>query len=154
VSFWQRRIAKARRGENAKGETAMRHEFDALSGRVIEAAIAVHRELGPGFLESIYESAMKTALRHRGMAFEPQKEVTVFFEGEEAGVQRLDLVIEGEIVVELKAIRALEDVHFAQVKSYLKATGLHVGLLMNFNATTLIVKRVVLDFKPGAQTTR
>jgi hypothetical protein len=61
---------------------------------------------------------------------------------------------EGEIVVELKAVKALEDVHFAQVKSYLKATGLHVGLLMNFNAPTLIVKRVVLDLKPAAKTSQ
>ena len=131
----------------------MGHDFEALSGRVIEAAIAVHRELGPGFLESIYESALKTALRHRGLAYESQKEVTVCFEGEEAGVHRLDLVIEREIVLELKAIKALEDVHFAQVRSYLKATGLHVGLLLNFNAPTLIVKRVVLEFKPPRQTT-
>ena len=126
----------------------MRHQFDELSGHVIEAAIAVHRELGPGFIESIYESAMKTALRHRGMTYEAQKEVTVIFEGEEAGVHRLDLVVEGEIVVELKAVKTLEDIHFAQVKSYLKATGLCVGLLLNFNAPTLVVKRVVLDFKP------
>jgi len=126
----------------------VRHQFDELSGHVIEAAIAVHRELGPGFIESIYESAMKTALRHRGMTYEAQKEVTVIFEGEEAGVHRLDLVVEGEIVVELKAVKTLEDIHFAQVKSYLKATGLCVGLLLNFNAPTLVVKRVVLDFKP------
>jgi len=130
----------------------MGHEFDELSSRVIEAAIAVHRELGAGFLESIYETAMKTALRHRGMAYESQKEVTVFFEAEEAGVHRLDLVVEGQIVIELKAIKALEDVHFAQVRSYLKAAGLHVGLLLNFNGPTLIVKRVVLDFKPAQQT--
>ena len=130
----------------------MGHDFEALSGRVIEAAIAVHRELGPGFLESIYESAMKTALGHRGIAYESQKGVTVLFEGEEAGVHRLDLVVEGQIVVELKAIKALENVYFAQVRSYLKATGLHVGLLLNFNAPTLIVKRVVLDFKPARQT--
>jgi GxxExxY protein len=127
----------------------MGHDFDDLSGRVIEAAIAVHRELGPGFLESIYESAMKTALRHRGLVYEAQKEVTIVFEGEEVGVHRLDLVVAGQIVVELKAIKALEDVHFAQVKSYLKATRLHVGLLLNFNAPTLVVKRVVLDFKPA-----
>ena len=129
----------------------MGHEFDDLSGRVIEAAIAVHRELGPGFLESIYESALRTALRHRGILYGCQKEVTVLFEGEEAGVHRLDLVVEGEIVVELKAIKALEDIHFAQVKSYLKATGLHVGLLLNFNAPALIVKRVVLEYKPARQ---
>ncbi len=131
----------------------MGHQFDALSGRVIDAAIAVHRELGPGFLESIYESALKTALRHRGIVYEAQKEVTVFFEGEEAGVQRLDLVVEGKIVVELKAIKALEEIHFAQAKSYLKATGLHVGLLINFNAAKLVVKRVVLDFQPPQPTT-
>ncbi len=129
----------------------MGHTFDELSGRVIEAAIAVHRELGPGFLESIYENALKTALRHRGIGYESQQEVTVFFEQEEAGVHRLDLVAEAQLVVELKAIKALEDIHFAQVRSHLKATGLHVGLLLNFNAPTLIIKRVVLDFRPNKQ---
>jgi len=132
----------------------MGHQFDDLSGRVIEAAIAVHKELGPGFLESIYESAVKTALRHRGMTYEAQKEVGVFFEGEEAGVHRLDLVVEREIVIELKAVKALEDIHFAQVKSYLKATGLHVGLLLNFNAPTLVIKRIVLDFNPAWSKTK
>jgi len=142
----------SRKRENAKAEKAMGHEFDDLSGRVINATIAVHRELGPGFLESIYESAMNTALRHRGLTYEAQKEVTVVFEGEEVGVHRLDLVVEEEIVVELKAVKALENIHFAQVKSYLKATGLHVGLLLNFNAPTLVVKRVVLDFRPAKET--
>ena len=80
----------------------MGHQFDELSARVIEAAIAVHRELGPGFLESIYESALKTALRHRGITYESQREVAVLFEGEEAGVHRLDLIVEGQVVVELK----------------------------------------------------
>jgi GxxExxY protein len=127
----------------------MGHDFEALSGRIIEAAIAVHRELGPGFLESIYENAMKTALRHRGIVHESQKEVVVIFEGEEAGVHRLDLLVENEIVVELKAVKSLEDIHFAQVKSYLKATGMCVGLLLNFNAPTLIVKRVVLNYEPA-----
>ena len=122
----------------------MGHEFEALSGQVIEAAISVHKQLGPGFLESIYESAMKVALRHRGIPYESQKEITVFFEKEEVGVHRLDLLVQGEIIVELKAAKALEDIHFAQVKSYLKATGLHVGLLVNFNAPTLVVKRIVL----------
>jgi GxxExxY protein len=125
------------------------HRFEELSGRIIEAAIAVHRELGPGFLESIYESALKTALRHRGIVYESQKEVAVLFEGEEAGVHRLDLMVEGQIVVELKAVKALEDLHFAQVRSYLKATGAHVGLLMNFNVPTLVVKRVVREYGPA-----
>ncbi len=122
----------------------MGHEFEALSGRIIEAAVHVHKELGPGFLESIYDSAMRVALRKRNIPFEFQKEVRVFYESEEVGVHRLDLVVNDEIVVELKAIKALEDIHFAQLKSYLKATGLHVGLLLNFNAPTLAIKRFVL----------
>lgn len=122
----------------------MGYEFEPLSGQIIEAAIYVHRELGPGFLESVYESALKVALRHRGIVYDAQRLVTIVFEGEEVGVHRLDLVVEGQIVVELKAIQAFEDIHFAQVKSYLKATRLSVGLLMNFNAPKLIVKRIVL----------
>lgn len=66
----------------------------------------------------------------------------VFFEGEEIGCHRLDLVIEEQIIVELKAVKALEDIHFAQLRSYLKATGLHVGLLLNFNPPTLVIVTV------------
>lgn len=122
----------------------MGHEFEVLSGQILEAAIHVHRQLGPGFLESIYENAMKVALRKREILFEVQKDVPVFYEGEEVGLHRLDLLVCGQIIVELKAIKALEDIHFAQVRSYLKATGVHVGLLLNFNAPTLVIKRIVL----------
>jgi GxxExxY protein len=134
---------ESRKHENTKEEN-VGHEFEALSGQIIEAALHVHKELGPGFLEAIYENAMKVALRKRNLPFEFQAEARVFFEGEEVGLHRLDLIVNREIVVELKAIKALEDVHFTQVRSYLKATGLHVGLLMNFNAPTLVVKRIVL----------
>jgi GxxExxY protein len=122
----------------------MGHEFEGLSGRILEAAIDVHKQLGPGFMEAIYENAMRVALRNRDLPFEFQKEVLVFYEGHEVGIHRLDLIVQNEIVVELKAIKALEDVHFAQVRSYLKATGLHVGLLLNFNAPALVIKRIVL----------
>jgi len=87
---------------------------------------------------------MEVALRHRGLSFQEQKEIHIFFEEEDVGLHKLDLVVGDEIVVELKAVKALEDIHFAQVKSYLKATGLHVGLLLNFNSPTLVVKRAVL----------
>jgi GxxExxY protein len=87
---------------------------------------------------------MRVALDHRGIAYENQKAVRITFEGVEVGVHFLDLLTGGEIVIELKAIKALEDVHFAQVRSYLKATGHRVGLLLNFNAPTLVVKRVML----------
>ncbi len=121
----------------------MPHEFEPLSGKIIEAAIAVHREHGPGFVESIYHNSLRVALEKRSIPFEHQKEVRIRYEGVDVEVHFLDLLVAGEIVVELKAVKAFEDIHFAQVKSYLKATGLRVGLLMNFNATTLTVKRVV-----------
>jgi GxxExxY protein len=122
----------------------MGHAFEALSGRILEAAVAVHKALGPGFLESVYQKAMEVALRHRNLPFERQKEIHIFFEEEEVGLHKLDLVGGGEVIVELKAVKALEEIHYVQVKSYLKATELHVGLLLNVNAPTLVVKRVVL----------
>ena len=122
----------------------MGHSFEELSGRVLAAAVDVHKALGPGFLESIYQGAMEVALEHRHIVFERQKEIHVFFEGVDVGLHRLDLVIEQTLILELKAIKAFEDVHYSQLKSYLKATGLHIGLLLNFNAPTLAIKRLVL----------
>ena len=121
----------------------MGHEFESLSGLVIEAALDVHRELGPGFLESVYESTLCVALRQRGIVYEAQKETTVFFASEEVGTHRLDLLVESDLIVELKAVKALEDIHYAQLRSYLKATRCSVGLLLNFNAPKLVIKRVV-----------
>src|SRR5712692_10509759 len=121
----------------------MGHEFEALSGKILEAAVAVHQALGPGFLESVYQKAMEVALRNRNLPFEEQKVIHIFFEEEEVGVHKLDLIVAAEIIVELKAVKALEEIHYAQLRSYLKATGLHVGLLLNFNAPTLVIKRVV-----------
>jgi GxxExxY protein len=122
----------------------MGHEFEALSGKIIEAAIAVHKVLGPGFLESVYEKAMRVALTHRTIGWANQRELTIVFEGEEVGLHRLDLIVEEQIIVELKAVKALDENHSAQLKSYLKAANLRVGLLLNFNAPTLVIKRVVV----------
>jgi GxxExxY protein len=120
------------------------HGFEPLSARIIEAAIAVHRALGPGFLESIYHRALRVALTRSGIIHENKKKVRIYFEGVQVGVHFLDLLVDGQIVVELKAVSALEAIHFAQVKSYLSATGVRVGLLLNFNSPALVVKRIVL----------
>jgi GxxExxY protein len=122
----------------------MGHQFEELSGQILAAAVDLHKGLGPGFVEPIYQKAMEVALTHRGITFERQKELHVFFEGVDVGVQRLDLVVADQIILELKAVMELIDVHYCQLRSYLKATGLHVGLLLNFNAPTLVIKRVVL----------
>jgi GxxExxY protein len=112
-----------------------------LSNKIIGAAIQVHRELGPGFLESIYEEALKVELPEHGFHFDSQKEIKIEYLGVEVGMHRLDLVIENTVIVELKAVAELSDIHFAQLRSYLKATGLKVGLLLNFSKPTLEIRR-------------
>jgi GxxExxY protein len=119
------------------------HQFEDLSRRIIGAALEVHRELGPGFLESIYEEALKVDLSEHDLSFEAQKEIKIEYLGVDVGLHRLDLVVENQIIVELKAVKELTDVHFAQLRSYLKATGLKVGLLLNFAKPTLEIRRVV-----------
>ncbi|MGA7877218.1 MAG: GxxExxY protein [Desulfoferrobacter sp.] len=125
--------------ENLRG----RHEFEDLSKKVIGCAIEVHKALGPGFLENIYEQAFKIELNRSDIEFEAQKGVEIEYLGHQVGSHRLDLVVENSIVVELKAAKELVDIHFAQLRSYLKATGLKVGLLFNFAKPVLEIKRIV-----------
>src|SRR5690242_12559435 len=103
--------------------------LDGLTERIIGAAIRVHTELGPGFLESLYEEALALELRLLGIEFERQKPVPIFYHGQPIGEHRVDLLVAGLIVVELKATTALEKVHFAILRSYLKALGLSHALL-------------------------
>ncbi|MGH8094244.1 MAG: GxxExxY protein [Chthoniobacterales bacterium] len=112
-----------------------------LSRRIIGAAIAVHRDLGPGFLESVYEEALAVEFALSEIAFVRQKPIPLFYKDHQIGEHRLDFLVENLIVVELKAIRALEDIHFAIGRSYLKATGLCDGLLLNFATVPLTIKR-------------
>lgn len=113
-----------------------------LSGRVIAAAIDVHRALGPGFLESIYEEALSVELDAAGLRAERQKHVPIFYRGRLIGQHRLDLLVEGRLIVELKATAKIDDIHFSIVRSYLKALALEDALLLNFAATPLLIKRV------------
>lgn len=118
-------------------------EHEDLTGRIIAAAIDVHKRLGPGFLESIYENSLLIELRNRGIHVCQQIIVDISYDGIKVGEHRLDMMVEDTIVVELKAIKDLEDVHFAIVKSYLKASGKTHGLLLNFAKPTLEIKRVI-----------
>ncbi|MBI2813301.1 MAG: GxxExxY protein [Opitutae bacterium] len=116
----------------------MNTEVNQLTEQVIGAAIEVHRELGPGLLESAYQRALAHELRLRGVAFEEQKLCPVIYKDlliDDA--YRLDFLVNGLVVVELKTVDALLDVHDAQVLTYLKFTGCHIGLLMNFRSTML-----------------
>jgi len=120
-----------------------KHDFDELSNQIIGAAIMVHKELGPGFIEGIYESALKVQLAELHIPFENQMEININFHGIKVGSHRLDLIINKQIVVELKAVKELLDIHIAQLRSYLKATQLKTGLLINFAKPVIDIKRVV-----------
>ena len=126
--------------ESKKAGTRLRNS--EITESIIAAAIAVHRELGPGFLESIYEQALAVEFALRGIAFIRQHPVPLFYRDHQIGEHRLDFLVENKIVVELKALETLENVHFAIVRSYLKAAGLADGLILNFSSMPLTVKRV------------
>jgi GxxExxY protein len=120
-------------------------EFDdEQTRRIIECIISVHRELGPGFLECIYQQALTVEFRRRDVEFECEKEIEVFYSGELVGRHRLDLVVERTIIVELKTVEELSKAHYAQVRSYLKATGFPVGLLVNFAKEKADFRRIML----------
>ena len=118
--------------------------MNELSKRVIGCAFQVLNTLGPGFLEKVYENAMVHELRKVGLAVVQQQGITVLYDGVVVGEYAVDLLIEGRIIVELKAIRALDNAHAAQCISYLKATGLQLCLLLNFGKSRLEIRRFAL----------
>ena len=113
-----------------------------LSGRVIEAAIAVHTALGPGFIESVYESALCLELTARRISSERQKIIMITYRGNDVGQHRLDLVVDKVLLVELNAVRAIKDIFFAVGRSHLRAAGLADGIILNFAAMPLGIKRI------------
>lgn len=117
-------------------------ELEELTGPIIGAAIEVHRALGPGFVEAVYENALAIELRERNIAFERQVPVSVHYRGHVVGLHRLDMLVAEQIVVELKAVKELTDTHFAVVRSYLRAVDRTHGLILNFAKHALEAKRV------------
>jgi GxxExxY protein len=118
---------------------------EELTDKIIHACITVHKELGPGFLESIYHNALLIEMKKQNIAFESEKEVTVSYCGSQVGIHKIDMFIENEIVLELKTVDDLNKKHYAQVRSYLKALNKPVGLLVNFRSYKLDVRRVELE---------
>ena len=117
-----------------------------LSYRIIGAAIEVHKQLGAGLLEKVYERALCVELAERNIAFEQQRRVSVAYKGREVGHMIADLVVEDRAIIEVKAVETLLPVHESQLMTYLTLTGLPAGLLINFNVPVLRdgVKRIVM----------
>ena len=130
-------------------ETPLSDELEAIISRIIGCAIEVHRRLGPGFAEAIYEDALTIELEYAGLKFDRQRQVLVQYRGRPLRPQRLDLVVADRVVLELKAVERLLEVHKAQLLAYLVAAELPVGLLFNFSAETVSgrMKRVINAFK-------
>jgi len=120
-------------------------EQEELTGKIIGAAIRGHRELGPGYLESVYEEALCVELAAMGLKYARQLAVEVRYRGQKVGEHRLDLLVEDTVVVELKAVLELHDIFYATLRSYLRATKKPVGLLLNFASVTLQAKRIGPD---------
>ena len=122
-------------------------QVDDSANAIIGAALEVHRVLGPGFLESVYEEAMTVELGLRRIPFIRQKSINLLYKGQPVGEGRLDFLVDEALILELKAAEKLLPIHHAQVLSYLKSTHCHLGLLINFNERLLRdgIRRIVLS---------
>lgn len=116
--------------------------LDEITYKIIGCAMKVHNTLGNGFQEVIYQRCLAFELGKAGLEFEREKEHSIFYKGEDVGTRRVDFIVEGKVIVELKALINLEDVHLAQAKNYVVAYDFEIGLLINFGATNLQYKKV------------
>jgi len=126
-------------------------DIDDITYQIRGAIFEVNRELGHGFLEKVYENALMIELRNRGLMVENQVPLKVVYKDETVGEYFADLLVEGKVIVEIKAVKDLLKEHKAQLLNYLKATGIHVGLLVNFTRDRAEIKRMVLDLPEGQQ---
>lgn len=129
----------------------MLNSGDAISSAVIEEAIGIHRELGPGLFETVYETVLAGRLETRGLLAERQVPVPIEFDGHAFGAAfRIDILVEGSLILEIKSVEQLSKVHAKQVLSYLRLTKQPVGLLLNFSAPTMRegIKRLVNNYRP------
>lgn len=112
--------------------------LNGISEQIIGAAIAVHKELGPGLLESVYEVCLLQELEYRGIRYEHQVNLPLYYKGKMTDKQfRMDIVVEDEVIVELKAVDEIQPIHEAQLLTYMRLTGKRMGLLINFNVPLL-----------------
>jgi len=123
------------------------YKYSELTSKTIGCCMAVHKILGNGFQEVIYQRALAIELQENNIAFEREKEMPIFYKEQHIGTRRVDFLVEGVVSVELKALTQLEDVHLAQAINYLEAYNIEIGLLINFGAKSLEFKRLINKVK-------
>lgn len=119
------------------------YKYKDLTAKVIGCTMEVHKTLGAGFLEVVYARALAMELEGSGVQFEREQEMPIIYKEKKIGERRVDFVIEGKVMLEIKAVSQLEDVHLAQAKNYLEAANFEIGLLINFGAKSLQFKRLL-----------
>ena len=120
-----------------------KYKYSELTGKIIGCAMEVHKILGNGFQEVIYQRALAIEMSQQGIDFSREHEMKIYYKDYEIGTRRVDFLVEDKIMVEIKALVSLEEVHLAQAKNYLEAYNLEVGLLINFGAKSLQFKRIM-----------
>jgi GxxExxY protein len=123
------------------------YKYTELTGKIIGCAMKVHNTLGNGFQEVIYQRCLALEMEKQDLQFQREMEMPIYYEGVEVGQRRVDFLVEGKIMVELKAITEMEKVHIAQALNYLEAFQLEIGLLINFGGTRLTFKRLIKERK-------
>ena len=121
------------------------YQKDVLTQTILQCIITVHQTLGPGFLEIIYHRALVIELIGHELTVETEKEIVIYYQGQEVDQHRLDILVENKVIIELKTVEELSKAHYAQLRSYLKATGVKVGLLVNFAKEKADFRRVELE---------
>jgi len=131
------------------GNMIIKEEYplSEMTGKIIGCAMEVHRILGNGFQEVIYQRALAKEMHLQGLDFSREHEMKIYYKSEKIGTRRVDFFVENKVMVEIKAVTQLEDIHLAQAINYLEAYGLDIGLLLNFGNRSLQFKRVM---KPKA----
>ena len=126
----------------------MSKEIEAIATDIVDCAFKVHKQFGPGLLESAYQACHAHELRKRGHHVVQQAPIQIYYDGVLVGEYFADLLVDGKVIVELKAIERFEKIHEAQLHTYLRLIGLNIGLLINFNVSKLVdgLKRIVHDF--------
>jgi GxxExxY protein len=119
------------------------YKYSDITGKIIGCAMEVHRYLGNGFQEVIYQRALSLEMQQQDLSFSREHEMHIHYKGVEIGTRRVDFFVEEKVMVEIKAVIQLEDVHLAQAINYLEAYGLEIGLLINFGSRSLQFKRVM-----------
>jgi len=130
---------------------AERYKYKDLTDKIINLSIKVHKKLGPGFVEKIYQRALYIEFKNNKINFNREKKINVMYEDVDLGYEIVDFEVEGKVLLELKAVSEINEIHLAQLLSYLKAANKEVGLILNFARPTLEIKRVASSVTTEAQ---